>query len=126
MLRECPGRPQNSVLCTWNHIMPEMLYFTFPESLSKLSGLAQPVPSRIQFSTFIHEQAKVEFMSQNAMDPKKQAILGMVALPGYEVLGYVPSPRFIKTHLPFSLLPPNLLESGAKVDTAPTIKLATT
>nr|CAD7600743.1 unnamed protein product [Timema genevievae] len=69
----------------------------------------------LEFSTFIHEQAKVEFMSQNAMDPKKQAILGMVALPGYEVLGYVPSPRFIKTHLPFSLLPPNLLESGAKV-----------
>nr|CAD7460375.1 unnamed protein product [Timema tahoe] len=69
----------------------------------------------LEFSTFIHEQAKVEFMSQNAMDPKKQAILGMVALPGYEVLGYVPSPRFIKTHLPFSLLPSNLLESGAKV-----------
>lgn len=35
----------------------------------------------------------------------------MVTKPGTELLSDVPSPRFIKSHLPLSLLPPNILDA---------------
>lgn len=38
-----------------------------------------------------------------------------VSAPTYDMLEAMTEPRFIKTHLPFSLLSPKLLEVGCKV-----------
>lgn len=68
-----------------------------------------------RFSVFVHDEVKKEFLKENEGHPEKQEIVKQVTRPGYEILNEMTEPRFIKTHLPFSLLPPNLLETGCKV-----------
>ncbi|XP_049855499.1 sulfotransferase 1C4 isoform X1 [Schistocerca gregaria] len=69
----------------------------------------------LEFSVFVHDEVKKELLNQSEGDPVKQALIEKLSKPGYEVLSEMPSPRFIKTHFPFSLLPQNLLEEGCKV-----------
>ncbi|XP_060810784.1 sulfotransferase 1C4-like [Amyelois transitella] len=40
-----------------------------------------------------------------------EAVMKMFSVPMMEVVAKLPSPRFIKTHLPFSMLPPSLLDT---------------
>lgn len=47
----------------------------------------------------------------------KQQLCLHMAKPGYEVLAEMPSPRFIKSHFPFSMLPSELLDIDCKVIT---------
>jgi len=58
---------------------------------------------------------KAELLKLNAGDSEKLDIIQQISQPGYEVLNAMKSPRFIKTHFPISLLPPNLLDVGCKV-----------
>jgi hypothetical protein len=58
---------------------------------------------------------KTELLKLNASDPEKLKLVEQISQPGYEVVNEMKSPRFIKTHFPFSLLPPNLLDVGCKV-----------
>lgn len=50
----------------------------------------------------------------NKGDEAKQQLCRDIAKPGYEVIAKMQSPRFIKTHFPFSMLP-GLLDVGCKV-----------
>ncbi|KDR11875.1 sulfotransferase 1C4 [Zootermopsis nevadensis] len=68
-----------------------------------------------EFSLFVHDEIKSELLKLNAGNPEKLKLVEQISRPGYEVLNEMKSPRFIKTHLPFSLLPPNLLDVGCKV-----------
>lgn len=52
----------------------------------------------------------------NKDDEMKQQLCQDIAKPGYEVIDGIPSPRFIKSHFPFSMLP-GLLDVGCKVIT---------
>jgi hypothetical protein len=56
-----------------------------------------------------------ELLKMNAGDAEKLDLVDQISRPGYEVLNELKSPRFIKTHFPLSLLPPNLLDVGCKV-----------
>jgi len=58
---------------------------------------------------------KAELLKLNAGDSEKVDIIQHISQPEYEVLNAMKSPRFIKTHFPISLLPPNLLDVGCKV-----------
>jgi hypothetical protein len=58
---------------------------------------------------------KAELLELNAGNSEKLDIVQQLSQPGYEVLNAMHSPRFIKTHFPISLLPPNLLDVGCKV-----------
>lgn len=49
------------------------------------------------------------------MDAEKCELVNWLDYPGWKHLAETKERRFIKTHLPFSLLPPNLLETGCKV-----------
>uniref|UniRef100_A0A1B6DDS5 Sulfotransferase domain-containing protein n=1 Tax=Clastoptera arizonana TaxID=38151 RepID=A0A1B6DDS5_9HEMI len=69
----------------------------------------------LEFSLFFHDETKQEFLNENSDDPKKIELVELMSTPGYKILEDTPSPRFIKTHLPFSLLPKNLLEVGCKI-----------
>ncbi|XP_011494897.1 PREDICTED: sulfotransferase family cytosolic 1B member 1 [Ceratosolen solmsi marchali] len=68
----------------------------------------------LEFSMFNHEELTKEFIEFNKNDPKKQEFCKELAKPGYEVLANYPSPRFIKSHFPLSLLP-NILKSKCKI-----------
>jgi len=56
-----------------------------------------------------------DLLKLNAGDLEKLDVVQQISLPGYDVLNAMKSPRFIKTHFPISLLPPNLLDVGSKV-----------
>lgn len=68
-----------------------------------------------RFSIFVHEEFKAEIMQEHKDSPENQKLLENIVAPGWKILNETPSPRFIKTHFPFSLLPKNLLEVGCKV-----------
>jgi hypothetical protein len=63
----------------------------------------------------VHDEMTAELLKMNAGDPEKMDLVEQISRPGYEVVNEMKSPRFIKTHFPFSLLPPNLLDVGCKV-----------
>ena len=63
---------------------------------------------------FNHPELTKEFIEYNKNDIKRQQLCLDVAKPGYEELEKMPSPRFIKSHFPFSLLP-GILNTGCKV-----------
>ncbi|GLH03813.1 Sulfotransferase [Gryllus bimaculatus] len=69
----------------------------------------------LEFSTFVHEDIKRECLEKNRGNKENQEAIESLCQPMYETLKNAPSPRFIKTHLPFSLLPPDLLTKGCKV-----------
>jgi hypothetical protein len=57
---------------------------------------------------------KAKFLSENEEQWKKEFI-EKVSVPGYKFFPQMSAQRFIKTHLPFKLLPPSIMERGAKV-----------
>ncbi|CAG9585181.1 unnamed protein product [Danaus chrysippus] len=61
-------------------------------------------------SVYVHPIMKQRFVSENSHSEEKLKLLEQVTQPGTEQLAGAPSPRFIKTHLPLSLLPPTLLD----------------
>lgn len=58
-----------------------------------------------------------EFLQENMHDPEKYRLAQEIDRPGWEILAKTKERRFIKTHLPFSLMPPNLFKAGCKVST---------
>lgn len=63
---------------------------------------------------FNHPEVTREFLKINKGDFLKEQLCREIAKPGYEMVAAIPSPRFIKSHFPFSLLP-GLLDIGCKV-----------
>lgn len=68
-----------------------------------------------EFSNFMHPEIKNELLRKNANDFEKLKFIEEISQPGYEFLKNVTDRRFIKSHLPFSLLPPSVLKEGSKV-----------
>ncbi|XP_018564737.1 estrogen sulfotransferase isoform X2 [Anoplophora glabripennis] len=69
----------------------------------------------LEFSSFVHKETKDEFLKENAYDEERYQQVQNIDFPAWKMLTEMSGRRFIKTHLPFSLLPPNLLEVGCKV-----------
>ncbi|XP_011559641.3 sulfotransferase 1B1 [Plutella xylostella] len=69
----------------------------------------------LEFSIFVHPIMKERFREENKHSPQKLKLLELVSQPGTEQLAAVTGARFIKTHLPLSLLPPALLDHGKMV-----------
>ncbi|KRT79203.1 hypothetical protein AMK59_8051 [Oryctes borbonicus] len=69
----------------------------------------------LEFSSFVHPVVKAEFLKENSYCPIKSKILEEVTRKEWLNLPLRRSRRIIKSHLPFSLLPLNLLDAGCKV-----------
>ncbi|VEN43799.1 unnamed protein product [Callosobruchus maculatus] len=69
----------------------------------------------LEFSSFVHKETKAEFLEENMKNPEKYKLVQKIDHPRWKILERMTSRRFIKTHLPFSLLPPDLLNTGCKV-----------
>lgn len=63
----------------------------------------------------MHDKTKVQLLKENSDSPEKQDFIEIVSTPGYEFLPNITETRFIKTHLPFTLLPPSVMECNSKV-----------
>ncbi|VVD02247.1 unnamed protein product [Leptidea sinapis] len=63
------------------------------------------------FSMCVHPRMKEIFTEENKDDERKLKLLEWVTQPGTEQLAAATSRRFVKTHIPLSLLPPNLLDA---------------
>lgn len=64
----------------------------------------------------MHDDVKQELLEDNADDPNKMNFIEIISQPGYEFFAQMQQRRFIKTHFPFSLLPPSVTEQQAKVE----------
>ncbi|KAK5640943.1 hypothetical protein RI129_009490 [Pyrocoelia pectoralis] len=68
-----------------------------------------------RFSMCVHPTTKAKFLKENSYSTERQNIIENICEEGWKILENKKGKRFIKTHLPFSVLPPNLLTSGCKV-----------
>ncbi|XP_026687027.1 sulfotransferase 4A1 isoform X2 [Diaphorina citri] len=69
----------------------------------------------LEFNVFVDNVRLTEFRAENSGNLEHQEIIDFIATPQYEKLRGRTGRRFIKTHIPLSLLPPDLMTSGAKV-----------
>lgn len=60
----------------------------------------------------IHDDLGNEMRSLNSDSPYVEKIINDWKTPPVDVVKNTASPRHLKTHLPFSLLPPNILEKS--------------
>lgn len=63
----------------------------------------------------MHDKMKLTFLQEQKSNPDNCHMLNAISVPGYEFIPNIDSPRFIKTHLPFSLMPPSVMAKQAKV-----------
>jgi Sulfotransferase domain len=68
-----------------------------------------------RFHLYLHDQMKAKFLEENADEQWKTDFIEMIAVPGFEFFPAMSQQRFIKTHLPFKILPPSIMEERAKV-----------
>lgn len=64
---------------------------------------------------FMNDELTEEILQDNAGQPDKQAFVQQMATPAYDYANDVPGPRVIKTHLPFSMLPPAVIQKRCNV-----------
>ncbi|XP_018564235.1 uncharacterized protein LOC108905722 [Anoplophora glabripennis] len=69
----------------------------------------------LEFSTFVSDGLIAEVKNEIGDDKEKLSRFLKIIEPQWEVLERTDGRRYIKTHLPLSLLPPELFTSGAKV-----------
>lgn len=63
----------------------------------------------------MHDKTKEQLLLENYDSPDRQRFIELVSTPGFDFLPNITGNRFIKTHLPFSLLPPSVMECKSKV-----------
>lgn len=63
----------------------------------------------------MHDKTKEIFLREQDGNPKNQQLINTISAPGYEFIPNMESKRFIKTHLPFSLMPLSVMNERAKV-----------
>lgn len=68
-----------------------------------------------RFHLFVHDEVKAEFLKENEHDVESMKFIEQLSQPAGFMLAEMKTPRFIKTHLPISLLPPSVFEQKAKV-----------
>ncbi|KAF5283492.1 hypothetical protein FQR65_LT13880 [Abscondita terminalis] len=68
-----------------------------------------------EFTMCVDPEVKAEILKYNDDCKQNRDVVEEICTPAWETLRHQTGKRFIKTHLPFSLLPPNLLTSGCKV-----------
>ncbi|EDW73746.1 uncharacterized protein Dwil_GK19529 [Drosophila willistoni] len=101
---------------TWS----QELIWLVANNLDFEKAQSRPLTERfpfLEFPLFVHDAVKAELMEQNKNDSQSLSFLEHISRPGYETLNELPTNqrRFIKTHFPFSLMPPSVLEKQCKI-----------
>ncbi|XP_069365781.1 sulfotransferase 1 family member D1-like isoform X1 [Maniola hyperantus] len=69
----------------------------------------------LDFSMLIHPELTRQMYEENKGDEEKMHYVKLSNMAGDEKVNNMPSPRFIKSHLPLSLLPPTLIDKAKVV-----------
>nr|XP_026501551.1 sulfotransferase 1A1-like [Vanessa tameamea] len=99
---------------TWTQEMIWLLQNNLDFEKAKNTPLALRYPF-LDFSMLVHPELEKQMFEENKQDEEKLNIVKIANMPGVEKVENVPSPRFIKSHLPLSLLPPTLLDKAKVV-----------
>lgn len=68
-----------------------------------------------RYGSLIHAETKKELLALNAGDKEKELLVEKITTPFFEFLPQMSQQRFIKTHIPFSLMPPSVMEQQSMV-----------
>lgn len=74
----------------------------------------EPVDLR-RFDTFMHPQIKQELLQANEKCVEHQNFIQRISQSVIPYLNGMSEPRFIKTHLPLSLMPPSVFQENSKI-----------
>uniref|UniRef100_A0A182QUI7 Sulfotransferase domain-containing protein n=1 Tax=Anopheles farauti TaxID=69004 RepID=A0A182QUI7_9DIPT len=99
---------------TWTQEMVWLLCNEFDFDTAKSIPLTQRFPF-LEFFLFVHDDTKAEFLKENEHDAESMKFIEKLSQPVSQMLDEMKTPRFIKTHLPISLLPPSVFEKKAKI-----------
>ncbi|CAH0564264.1 unnamed protein product [Brassicogethes aeneus] len=98
---------------TWSQEMVWLLANNLDYERAEKVPLVDRFPF-LEFTSFIHDETLKEFVEENKHCPENLEMVKNTATPAWKLLQAWKQRRFIKTHLPFDLLPPNLLKLGCK------------
>ncbi|XP_049816986.1 uncharacterized protein LOC109597463 [Aethina tumida] len=95
--------------------LTEELVWLICNNLDYETALKIPLVERVPFLEFpVYGNHKEKLLEENKGNPAKCASINIVFTPEWEKTE-IPKPRFIKTHLALSLIPPELTTCGSKV-----------
>ncbi|XP_038215741.1 sulfotransferase 1C4-like [Zerene cesonia] len=94
---------------TWTQELVWMVANDLDYATSNAIPLTERYPF-LEFSMCVHPVLKQRFIEENSFNMRNLKMLEWVTQPGTEQIAAAKSPRFVKTHLPLSLLPPTLLD----------------
>lgn len=63
----------------------------------------------------MHDKTKQMFIDEHDGNAVNQDMIRTISVPCYDFLPKMNEKRFIKTHLPFSLMPPSVMNERAKI-----------
>lgn len=63
----------------------------------------------------MHDKTQQIFIDEHQNNVENQNMIRTISVPGYEFIPNMAGKRFIKTHLPFSLMPPSAMSERAKI-----------
>ncbi|XP_047512629.1 luciferin sulfotransferase-like [Pieris napi] len=95
---------------TWTQELVWLVANDLDYDTAKSIYLTERFPS-LEFSMMVHPIMIQHYLENCNGDEKKQKKIKMVTSHIVNQLEVAPSPRFIKIHVPLSLLPPNLLDA---------------
>ncbi|CAK1545181.1 unnamed protein product [Leptosia nina] len=95
---------------TWTQELVWMVANNLDYEKAKSLTLTERFPF-LEFSMMVHPDMTKFFKKQKEGDIEKQKRLEVVSSHIIDRVAAAPSPRFIKTHLPLTLMPPNLLDA---------------
>ncbi|XP_041977630.1 sulfotransferase family cytosolic 1B member 1 [Aricia agestis] len=110
-------RPTDVFVCSYPRsgtTWTQELVWMVANDLDYATSDAVPLTNRypfLEFSVYVHPVMKKRFQEENKNSAEKLQLLEWVSQPGTEQLAQMKERRFVKTHLPLSLLPPNLLQA---------------
>ncbi|CAH1645920.1 unnamed protein product [Spodoptera littoralis] len=99
---------------TWTQELVWMVANDLDYEKSNAIPLTERYPF-LEFSICVHPENKKKFIEENSHSKENLELLEAVTQPGTDQLAVAPSPRFIKSHMPLSLLPPSLLDKAKMV-----------
>ncbi|CAG9783938.1 unnamed protein product [Diatraea saccharalis] len=95
---------------TWTQELVWMVANNLDYAKSNEIPLTERYPF-LEFCMCVHPVMAERFKAENSGSERKLKLLELVTQRGTAQLATTPSPRFVKTHLPMSLLPPTLLDT---------------
>ncbi|XP_058063295.1 sulfotransferase 1C4 [Anopheles bellator] len=99
---------------TWTQEMVWLICNDLNFETAKQVPLTKRFPF-FEFHLFMHDDMKACFLEENQRNEQSRQFIEAISQPVSGQLDAMDTPRFIKTHLPMSLVPPSVFEKKSKI-----------